>query len=40
MLSFIYSCKQLETDKSGDSFNLSKDCDCVLSFVPQCFLFS
>lgn len=40
MLSFICSCKQLETDKSGDRFNLSKDCDCVFSFVPQCFLFS
>lgn len=40
MLSFICSRKQLETDKSGDSFNLSKDCDCVLSFVPQGFLFS
>lgn len=40
MLSFICPCKQLETDKSGDSFNLSKDCDCVLSFVPHWSLFS
>lgn len=40
MLSFICFCKQLETDKSRDSFNLSKDCDSVLSFVLQCFLFS
>lgn len=40
MLSFICSFKQLETDKSRDSFNLSKNCDCVLSFVPHCFLLS
>lgn len=40
MLSFICLCKQLETDKSGARLNLCNNCDCVLPFAPQCFLFS